>query len=352
MKYQKVEVTHPVIEMTHAEAEIRPQAAARAIDSPRQQRLRRALFRGESLHLANPEYKKSARAVLGELLASDVGSGDLTVAALHLADRHASAKILSKGPGVIAGVSEFCWLLNRDGLETKIRKQDGEAVAGGDIVLEIEGRRSDLLTHERVGLNLLQRMSGIATATRRLQEMVREHNSETQVVGTRKTPWGLLDKRALHLGGGGTHRLGLWDAILIKNNHLALLANGEEEAVRIAVERAWPARKSAAFIEVEVRNEQAAIAAGQAFRRMQEASHPESDEDCPCLLLLDNMTPAKMSATITALRRQGLLDSVLTEASGNISENNIEEYATCGVDAISMGALTHSSRALDLCERV
>jgi nicotinate-nucleotide pyrophosphorylase (carboxylating) len=180
---------------------------------------------------------------------------------------------------------------------------------------------------------------------------VHQHNSETHVVGTRKTPWGLLDKRAVHLGGGGTHRLGLWDAILVKNNHLALLANDEEDAVRIAVERAWPERKSAAFIEVEVRSEEAAVAAAQAFRRMQESSREESD-DCPCLLLLDNMVPAKMSATIAQLRRQGLLDDVLTEASGNVSKNNIEEYATCGVDAISMGALTHSSRALDLCERV
>jgi nicotinate-nucleotide pyrophosphorylase (carboxylating) len=329
-----------------------PQATATAAYSPRQQCLRRALFRGETLHLGNPEYAKGVRTLLGELLGSDVGSGDLTGAALHLADQHASAKILAKEPGVIAGVSEFCWLLNRDDLETKICKQDAERVEAGEIVLEIEGRRGDLLAHERVGLNLLQRLSGIATATRRLQEMVHRHNSETQVVATRKTPWGLLDKRAVHLGGGGTHRLGLWDAILVKNNHLAFLANREEDAVGIAVERAWPARKSAAFIEVEVRGEEAAVAAAQAFRRMRETSRDETDEDCPCLLLLDNMAPVKMSATIARLRGEGLLDHVLTEASGNVSKDNIDEYVTCGVDAISMGALTHSSRALDLSERV
>jgi nicotinate-nucleotide pyrophosphorylase (carboxylating) len=329
-----------------------PETAATAAYSLRKQRLRRALFRGETLHLGNPEYVKSARTLLGELVSSDVGSGDLTVAALQLGDQHASAKIQAKEHGVIAGISEFCWLLNRDDLETKVRKLDGETVQAGDVVVEIEGRRGDLLAHERVGLNLLQRLSGIATTTRRLQEIVNQHNCETQVVGTRKTLWGLLDKRALHLGGGGTHRLGLWDAILIKNNHLALLANREEDAVRIAVERAWPARKSAAFIEVEVRSEEAAVAAAQAFGRMQEFSQEDAGEDCSCLLLLDNMAPAKMSATIAALSGQGLLDNVLTEASGNISENNIEEYATCGVDAISIGALTHSSRALDLCERL
>ena len=326
--------------------------AAQTTYSLRQERLRRAFFRGDDLHLQNPEYLEFARTLLDELLDSDVGSGDLTVAALQLADGHASAKILAKEPGVIAGVAEFTWLLNRGDVQINARKQDGQSIEAGDVILELEGRRSDLLAYERAGLNLLQRLSGIASAARRLQELAHRQNPEAQVVATRKTPWGLLDKRAVHLGGGGTHRLGLWDAILIKNNHLALLANREEEAVRIAVERAWQARKAAVFIEVEVRGEQAAIAAAEEFCRMQEASQEEPGRDCPCLLLLDNMPPAKISAAIAGLRSRGLLESVLTEASGNISPNNIEEYAACGVDAISMGALTHSARALDLCERL
>jgi nicotinate-nucleotide pyrophosphorylase (carboxylating) len=328
------------------------QQAAQAAPSLRQERLRRAFFRGESLHLENPEYSRSVRVLLNELLDSDIGPGDLTVAALELADQQASAKILGKESGVIAGVAEFCWLLNRDDLEVKVRKQDGDVIEAGDVILEMEGRRGDLLAHERVGLNLLQRLSGIASATRRFQDLVHGHNSEAQVVATRKTPWGLLDKRAVYLGGGGTHRLGLWDAILVKNNHLALLANREEDAARMAVKRSWAARKSAAFIEVEVRSERAALAAAEAFRDAQESSEKEPDGDCPCLLLLDNMPPAQIAATIADLRAHELLDCVLTEASGNISESNIEEYAICGVDAISMGALTHSARALDLCERL
>lgn len=327
-------------------------ATQTATSSLRQERLRRALFRGERLHLGTHEYLQAAQTLLNELLQSDVGSGDLTVATLQLADQHASAKILAQEPGVIAGVAEFCWLLRRADLEVKVCKEDGETVAAGDVVLEIEGRRSDLLAYERVGLNLLQRMSGIATATLRFRELLHRDNPEAHVVATRKTPWGLLDKRAVHLGGGGTHRLGLWDAILIKNNHLALLANYEEDAVRIAVERAWPSRHSAAFIEVEVRSERAALAAAEAFRRMQESSQQEPAEDCPCLLLLDNMSPARISATTPALRAQNLLDDILIEASGNISETNIEEYANCGADALSMGALTHSPRALDICERL
>jgi nicotinate-nucleotide pyrophosphorylase (carboxylating) len=317
--------------------------------APRREQLRRAFFRGESLRLENPAYLNSVRTLLDELLSSDVGSGDITVAALKPSDQETTAKILAKERGVIAGVSELCWLLRRDGLKVAAHKQDGEAIESGDGILEIQGPRSKLLAYERTGLNLLQRLSGIASATRNLQELVHRRNPDAHVIGTRKTPWGLLDKRALHLGGGGTHRLGLWDAILIKNNHLALLASREAEAARMAIERAWPARDSAAFVEVEVRGRESALAAAEAFRRVR-----ESDEsgDCPCCLLLDNMPPAKISEVIGDLRARDLHDHVLTEASGNISEANIEEYAACGVDAISMGALTHSAHALDICQRL
>jgi nicotinate-nucleotide pyrophosphorylase (carboxylating) len=327
------------------------QATQAGQSSVRQERVKRAFFRGDALRLENPAYANSVRTLLEELLNSDIGSGDLTVSALEIVDEHASAKILAKEPGVIAGLAEFEWLLARNDLELKIHKRDGERIESGDVVIELEGRRNDLLGCERVGLNLLQRLSGIATATRDFQELLHRHNPDAQVIGTRKTPWGLLDKRALHLGGGGTHRLGLWDAILVKNNHLALLADREQEAARIAVERAWRARRSAAFIEIEVRTDVSALAAAQAFRRMQDSSGEESG-DCACLLLLDNMVPARIFAVIERLRAEGLFDCVLTEASGNISENKIEEYAACGVDAISMGALTHSVRALDLCERL
>jgi nicotinate-nucleotide pyrophosphorylase (carboxylating) len=167
-------------------------------------------------------------------------------------------------------------------------------------------------------------------------------------VGTRKTPWGLLDKRAVHWGGGGTHRLGLGDAILIKNNHLALLGGNEQEAAVKAIEKAWTWRDKAAFIEVEVRGAEAALAATEAFRRLQE----ESSDSVPCLLLLDNMAPEQARHTVAALEGQGLREHVLVELSGTISEGNVEEYAACGADALSVGALTHSPRALDVSMRI
>jgi nicotinate-nucleotide pyrophosphorylase (carboxylating) len=170
----------------------------------------------------------------------------------------------------------------------------------------------------------------------------------TRIVGTRKTPWGLLDKRALHLAGVGTHRLGLGDAILIKNNHLALVAKSEEEAAPKAIEKGWPLRDKAAFIEVEMRGEAAARAAAEAFRRLQESS----GEEYPCVLMLDNMPPERIASIIKGLQRDRLWEAVLMEASGGISESNIGEYAGCGADVISVGALTHSARALDLSQRI
>ncbi len=342
----------------------------------KEQQLRQAMFRGASLHLENADYLRAVSAFTAELLATDVGGGDLTAKALRLAARPTTAQVLAKTAGIAAGIAEFSWLLKQGGLRVDARKQDGDAFACGETLLDIEGSRADLLLYERVGLNLLQRLSGIATMTHNLQQRIRSIHPGTFILGTRKTPWGLLDKRALHLGGGGTHRLGLWDAILVKNNHLALLADREEDAVCIAAQRAWECRGAAAFVEIEVRSEASAIAAAKAFRSLRDADrHPETESQdesrhqtvrqtkaaeaasrqetpCPCVLMLDNIAPREAAHILGALRAQNLLDDVLIEASGNISESNLQGYAEAGVDAISVGALTHSVQALDLSQRL
>jgi nicotinate-nucleotide pyrophosphorylase (carboxylating) len=233
-------------------------------------------------------------------------------------------------------------------MDVAAQKRDGERVAPGDIVLRLEGHESKLLALERVGLNLLQRMSGIATSSDCAARRVRNTGSKTHIAGTRKTPWGLLDKRALHVAGVGTHRLGLGDAILVKNNHLALLAPAEQEAAEQAIAKAWAWRCQSASIEVEVRTERGAIAAAEIFRRVQD----DLAEDYPCVLMLDNMTAREAGRLVGRLREEGLWDSVLVEASGGISESNLEEYAATGVDVISIGALTHSVRALDVSQRI
>jgi nicotinate-nucleotide pyrophosphorylase (carboxylating) len=314
----------------------------------REARVKQAFFRGDSLTIDSSVYRQFVVALADALLQDDLVNGDLTAAAMDLKSSRVSAAVTARADGVIAGLQEFAQLYRGRGVDVVLEKCDGDVVAPGDTVLLAQGDQTKLLALERVGLNLLQRMSGIASASRSAQERVRQSGSETRVIGTRKTPWGPLDKRALHLGGVGTHRLNLGDAILIKNNHLALLANREEDAAPLAIEKAWKLRDRAAFIEVEVRSETAARAAAAAFRALLD----KSGQEYPCVLMLDNMSPARIGAVLDMLRREDLLDSALVEASGGISEANAVEYAVTGVDAISIGALTHSVRALDLSQRI
>lgn len=316
----------------------------------RQDRLKAALFLGDGLTLANPEYLRSVRTLTEELLRADREPCDLTSAALGVVKGAARAHIISNETGVLAGLDEAVWYFTRFGLSAERSGADGQALKPGQAFLQLEGDAELLLSLERVGLNLLQRMCGIATATRRLQEIVRKRGPEApptaNIVVTRKTPWGLLDKRAAHLGGGGTHRLGLHDAILIKTNHLRLFAPQEEDAIPLALNRAWAERHRAKFIEVEVTGLAGALAAGRAFRDLQGTD--AGSDSYPCLIMLDNRTVEEVFRITAALRTERLWDSVLIEVSGGIAGESLEAYAGSGVDAISVGALTHSCRALDL----
>jgi nicotinate-nucleotide pyrophosphorylase (carboxylating) len=312
----------------------------------RTDRLESALFRGHALSLQNPKYLEAVYLVTEALLERDLADGDLTAKALGVPTGSAAAVIVARESGVLAGMEELALHLRTRGIQVHLGKADGDWFASGDPLAYLEGERANLLALERVGLNLVQRLSGIATAARTLQASIQEMGSSARIVGTRKTPWGLVDKRALHLAGCGTHRLNLADAILIKNNHLTLLANREEEAVVPAIEKAWEHRRDSAFIEVEVRTKDAARQAARTFCRLEEA-----DEGYPCLLMLDNMHPMEVTEVLEMLWRERLWESTLVEASGGITEPAVARYAASGVDAISIGALTHSVRALDLCQR-
>lgn len=314
----------------------------------RAQRTEQALFRGAPLNMSNPHYCEFVHGLLDQLSAADAKPRDLTVDALRFASSHCTAGIVACEAGVAAGLEEFEFLISSSHLRIQVLVADGQSFEKDEVLARIEGDETRLLAIERVGLNLLQRMCGIATAARRLQERVKMRNPECRVVGTRKTPWGLLDKRAVHLGGAGTHRISLSDAILIKNNHLAVIARTETEAAPIAVERAWSSRGESAFIEVEVRGAEAAVAAAETFRHLREKDDPHY----ACLLMLDNLAPAKIAQIIAGLQSRKLHDQVLIEASGGITDENIEDYAASGVDAISVGAITHSPRALDIAQRI
>jgi len=205
---------------------------------------------------------------------------------------------------------------------------DGETVIGGTVVMDLDGQARSILLVERTALNIIGRMSGIATRTRIMATLLESAGCSSRISATRKTAPGLreLDKKAVVLGGGEPHRANLSESILIKDNHLALVPL--EQAVCSAKQVPLPRK-----IEVEVADPAEAVAAAEAGAD---------------ILLLDNMTPDTVKATLSLLEEKGLRDALLIEVSGGITEENLVSYALPGVDLISSGALTHSVRNFDV----
>ena len=319
------------------------QIAADPRQLTREERVRSAFYRGSELVLENPSYLRAVRGLLGELLRQDKESGDATVSALGISGRICGAEIRAKQAGIVAGIQEAVWLYEQGGVAVEQKFSDGDSLKEKDCLLRVRGDAAAVLSLERVAVNLLQRMSGIATATHKLVKIAQKISPVAHILGTRKTPWGLLDKRAVHCGGGGTHRLNLGDAILVKTNHLLLASNEADSDYKGLIRRAWRSRKGAKFFEIEVTSlEQALEVAGLI------CSEHLIDADCPCILMLDNFTASRAAATVKELQKVGYREQILLEASGKIDEESLADYAGSGVDAISVGALTHSAAALDL----
>jgi nicotinate-nucleotide pyrophosphorylase (carboxylating) len=265
---------------------------------------------------------------IGAFLGEDLGRGDITTQSTITRNAHARGRFLAKEPLVIAGLEAaeavFSTLDSQQQLEAFF--SDGDEVETGKVIARTNGFADVLLAGERVALNLLQRLSGIATTTRAFVRAV--EGTDAQIVDTRKTTPGLrmLEKYAVESGGGRNHRFGLDDGVLIKDNHIAL-AGG----VGAAVERARAAAGHLHKIEVEVSTE----------KDLREAIKSGAD-----ILLLDNLTPEETRARVELAR--ALSSQVLLEASGGIRLENVRAYAEAGVDLISVGALTHSARAMDI----
>jgi len=280
-------------------------------------------------------------AVLHRALDDDLGPGDVTTEATVPPDRQASASIRAKEDGIVAGLDAARRVFDHVSRQIDVHLQvdDGARVASGDVVATLRGPARPMLTAERLALNVLQRMSGIATATRRMVDAVQPH--ETQILDTRKTAPGLrrLDKWAVFLGGGTNHRMGLYDLILIKDNHIAA-AGGIDEALDAATAYRDDRKddEDALEIEIETRTLDEVRAA---------CNHGAAD-----VLLLDNMVTIAADGTVdTSLLRKALTivdGRARTEASGNVTLDTAAAIAATGVDAISSGALTHSVTALDL----
>ena len=274
--------------------------------------------------------KKTLEEKIRRFLEEDLGQGDITTLLLIPDGTIVEAEIIANEEGIIAGTKEAATFLESHDFQVEAPLSDGSRVKEKTIVLKITGDARTLLSTERTLLNILTRMSGVATKTHRLIEKVRSVGSKTRVACTRKMAPGLsyFDKKAVMLGGGDTHRLHLDDLVLIKDNHLAIVGDINE-----AIKKA---RKTVSFskkIEIEVSGVEEAL----------EATKSGAD-----IVMLDNFSPKKIRAAISMLQKNRLRDQVLIEASGGINEQNILEYAATGVDIVSLGEITDSSKALDI----
>jgi len=267
---------------------------------------------------------------LRRFLDEDIGHGDITTDALVDPKTKATGTVICKERATVAGLSESIILLKLQGCQGEPKVRDGQEVPAGAIILEVRGSGSALLKVERVLLNLLSHMSGVATATAELVNIAKKNGSSTRIASTRKTLPGLryFEKRAVELGGGDTHRLRLDDAVLIKDNHLAL-AGSITESVRKAKAKVSFTKK----IEVEATTPDQAV----------EAALAGAD-----IILLDNMTPSEVKKSVSLLEARKLRDRLLIEVSGGIIRENLASYAKTGVDVISVGSITHSAKAIDM----
>ncbi len=268
---------------------------------------------------------------LRSFLAEDIGYGDITTNALVDSKLRAEGRIVCKESALIAGVEEALLLLKLVSCEGKAEVHDGDRVKEGATVLSGRGPARSLLYVERTMLNLLSHMSGIATATADLVSIVRkERAGKVKVACTRKTIPGLryFEKKAVMLGGGDSHRLRLDDAMLIKDNHLALAGS-----IRESVRQARTVVSFTKKIEVEATTPDQAVDAAEAGAD---------------IVLLDNMTPREVQRSLSLLEAKSIRKRVLVEASGGITRENIASYAKTGVDVVSVGAITHSARAIDM----
>lgn len=263
--------------------------------------------------------------------AEDIGDGDHTTLSTIPADAMGRQHLLVKEEGILAGVEAARKVFKAfdPSLKMTVFIEDGARVKPGDIAFVVEGPVRSLLQTERLMLNIMQRMSGIATTTRRYQD--RLEGLKTKVLDTRKTTPGMriLEKQAVHIGGGHNHRIGLFDMILIKDNHVDF-AGGIPQAVRAA--KAYLKEKGKNLkIEVEVRNTE----------EIEQAIAEGVDR-----IMLDNFTPERTRGAVELIRRKA--PGVEIESSGGITIDTLRDYGESGVDFISVGALTHSVKGLDL----
>ncbi len=266
-----------------------------------------------------------AKKALATFLAEDIGKGDIT--SNLLPRKKISANIISKEKGILAGVQYAKQIFTSRGCKVKILKNDGFKIQPNQKIMAISGSAQAVLSCERTALNLLSRMSGIATQTNTLVKKIKMTNPKVKLYSTRKTAPGLrlFDKEAVEIGGGHKHRMSLDQMIMIKDNHIAVVGSIYELIKK--------ARKKHKTIEVEVENLRDAIV----------AAHTGAS-----IIMLDNLSPKEISKIVDTLKKLRLRNKVKIEASGGINSTNIQSYARTEIDMISVGKITNSVTGLDL----
>ncbi len=280
-----------------------------------------------------PEETEACRSLADLALDEDLGeAGDLTSEVLIPAERIGAAVLVARQPGVLAGLpaAELVFALVDPTLMFEAVRSDGSPLQPGDQLAVVSGKSRSILRGERTALNFLQHLSGIATQTRRYVDAVA--GLPCQILDTRKTTpgWRLLEKYAVRQGGGHNHRIGLYDGILIKDNHLAALA-GQTDPIGEAVRLARQKHGTSIPVEIEV----------DTLAQLEFALKAKPD-----IVLLDNMPPADLRQAVR--RRNEIAPGVLLESSGGVTLDTLRALAETGVDRISIGALTHSAPALDI----
>ena len=265
--------------------------------------------------------------IIRYMLDEDEGFGDITSNAVVEEGKIVNAYIISKDEGILAGINVISDLFEEYGVKVKFWLAEASRITEGDLLLALEGDARTILLLERTALNLLMRMSGVATAAHHYVNLV--NNSNVRVAGTRKTSpaIGKFDKYALKVGGADTHRFSLDDMVLIKDNHIAACGNPLEALLK--------AKENTSFskkIEIEVETLDDAI---------------DCVKNGADIVMLDNMNASEVKEVIDKLNELDIRQNSLIEVSGGLTQDNISEYVDLGVDIISIGALTHSSRSLN-----
>jgi nicotinate-nucleotide pyrophosphorylase (carboxylating) len=297
--------------------------------------------KGYFLTTKNKAYADTCLQLFNFQTNQDLIENDITSKIINGKYKDLEVNIIAKQTGIIAGIEEIIYLINKKThLKVKTISKDRTRINNQDLILTLIGNPLEILKYERTILNIISRLSGIATMTNYL---IKKNNLQTPLSATRKTLWGLLDKKAVFIGGGLTHRLSLSDEILIKDNHISLWAK------KNSINRLESLKKILDFIknsqikrpfEIEVETVKEAYFLNNYYQKI--------NIFAPLIIMLDNFKPSDAIRTIQTIRKQKKVSQIIFELSGGINENNIQDYDQAGADVLSLGSLTHSSKALDI----